>query len=352
MISRIVFTANSLDYGFVMPVNVMEALENTLLEHLKAHSKILFGSSAEALAFLSWLRSSSQLSPTTKKKWQCLLEELQKLGRVGLIDPNTNLEEVNNKHQVKTVIGDSADVVVVGGHKARELLGDNIEIQLDEDPPVVTTLFSADQTPQFQGFLELEKIGIHAFGESREEFWQKVLLPLLLISKNVYLLDKYLFSQVLQRIDQPWLQRAKPIEQLLWLLEKIDSSDTKDVHLHLVGAASKDKYSTVNRIAEIVKYLREQKKFTNEGALREISIYEATEVKKFPHDRHIRFDSGFAVLMNSGFDRLQTPTIEDEHGMGWQFITAPKRLEELRKSEKSVLERTNTQRENFMRLEW
>lgn len=352
MISRVVFTPSALDHGYVMPINVMEALENTLLDHLKSHSRILFGSGAEVQAFLIWLKSSSQLSPSTKQKWQSLLTELTKLGRVGLIDPNANLEEAHTKSDVKAVVGDSADVVVVGGPKALEILGDELEIHLDEEPPVVTTLFSADQTPQFQGLLELEKIGVHAYGESREVFWRDMLHPLLLTAKNVYLLDKYLFAQVIHRIDQPRLQRSKPSEHLLWLLDKIDASEIKGVHLHLIGAAEKDKYSISSRISEVVEYLRSQKKFNGDGAIREISIFEVNEVRKFPHDRHIRFDSGFAVLMNSGFDRLQTPSIEDEHGMGWQFISAPKRLGELRRSEKAMIDLENTLAANFLRLEW
>lgn len=352
MISRVVFTANSLDHGYVMPANMLELLENTLLEHLKSHSRILFGSGAEVQAFLAWLKTSTQISPTTKQKWQSLLAELQKLGRVGLIDPNTNLEEVHSKSEVKSLVGNSADVVVVGGPKAREILGEDLDVQLDEEPPVITTLFSADQTPQFKSFLELEKVGVHAFGESRELFWQQVLQPLLLTSKNIYLIDKYLFAQVLNRIDQSWLQRSKPSEQLLWLIGKIDSSAAKGVHLHLIGAAEKDKHTTTNRLSEVVEYLRNHLKFNSDGAIREISIFEATEVKKFPHDRHIRFDSGFAILMNSGFDRLQHPSIEDEHGMGWQFISAPKRLEDLRRSERTVLDLASTHSDSFLRLEW
>jgi hypothetical protein len=352
MITRVVFTSHSLDHGYVMPANVMEVLENTLLENLKSHSRILFGSGAEVHAFLAWLKTSTQISPATKQKWQSLLAELQKLGRVGLIDPSTNLEEVHSKGEVKFVVGKNADVVVVGGPKAREILGDDLDFLLDEEPPVITTLFNTDQTPQFKNFLELEKVGVHAFGESREVFWQQVLQPLLLTSKNVYLLDKYLFAQILHRIDHPRLQRSKPSEQLLWLLGKIDSTASKGVHIHLIGAAEKNKTSTTNRISEIVEYLRKHMKLSGEGAIREISIFEATEVRKFPHDRHIRFDSGFAVLMNSGFDRLQMPTIEDEHGMGWQFISAPKRLEGFRKSETAMMDLSTTLSQNFLRLEW
>lgn len=352
MISRIVFTANALDHGFQLPEELMDRLEDTLLDHLKSHSRILFGSGEEVQTFLKWIKESNQLSPAARSKWQTLLSELKKLRRVGLIDPNANLENALTQDDLKASVGQSADIVILGATKAKELLVGNGDFSPAEKPPVLTTLFKADQTPQFKHFLELEKIGVLPYGEFRENFWKDILHPLLLTSKNVYLLDKYLFGQVRNRIDQSWRERKEPREQILWLLDKIDSSGATDVHLHLIGASEKDKYSSRSSLTETIEYMRRYQNFETNGAIRELSIYELEDIRKFPHDRHIRFDSGFAVMINSGFDRLKRSKIEDEHGMGWQFISSEARLEELRKSEKGVLNHSSIRSEHFLRLEW
>ena len=60
-----------------------------------------------------------------------------------------------------------------------------------------------------------------------------------------------------------------------------------------------------------------------------------------PHDRHVRFNVGAAVIFPEGVDRLATPTIEDPDGLNWHYRQGSRAVEPVLAAEERVLNHRN-----------
>jgi hypothetical protein len=72
------------------------------------------------------------------------------------------------------------------------------------------------------------------------------------------------------------------------------------------------------------------------GAIRQLGVVTAALSPRLPHDRHLRFNLGVAIMIQPGFDRLQRTTIEVKEGVAWTYEWKAAAIDRLFTSEQQM----------------
>lgn len=306
-----------------LPIPAANLIHRTLLEHVNAHGRLIFGDDPEVTALLRAIKSGEGIPQDARTRWVETLTRLRKYGRIKVLHTHQSpLSDARVLDDLRANWGTVADVAIVASD-ACQALGippDVGVISLPGKTPDVAITAAASSSPVMQRLKALADNAIAPTGSDREDFWQHVLAPLASDARSVTILDGYLFKPLWDiRTQKPWA-RAWRTEHVAWLLEHLDSVMAPQAQVRLIGNRHNDyPQMTANDTAEA---LREHWKPLHIGRLQSITLLLANPRRgeRFPHDRHIRFSNGSAIEISAGLDRLRQDTIWDPDGMKWKYV--------------------------------
>lgn len=318
------------------PPSLMKSVHQVVIDTLNAHGRIVFRSDKEAKRFIEATKSSS-LSPNLVKRWEAVIYHLYKTKRARVLQPQdevsisalSKLAEIEGAWSGKvSVMVLSSDAAAAVGVPSDEGVLDDSDADLE-----LATLHSATLTKSVSNLRALAASIVFPF-KSRNVFWGEVLGPIAEVSQSVSILDKYIFKEVWYRADKPWKITKEPPEQLVWLLRNLDDEMRGGSKVHILSHSS----SSDPGLEETADAIRNAWKAPSAGRLSKVEISLSPVSKGFPHDRHIRFNTGVGIALSAGFDRLQKPECWDPSGMSWSYIYMPNDVEALRQREARALE--------------
>lgn len=307
------------------------ALRRELVELLMRHGVLRFASQAEAGLWIDSL-SLPTLSPAEKKQWQQLLLALKKHGRLSAADPAL-IEDADAAATLSDLQGlkQAAPVLSVLETGTYQRVFPTARTGSSQAFPGVEVAVagSLSQSNQYRALLDLAESGLFREGTPRQEVWNRLLGPLSSVSKEVILFDKYLFSRLFDVAD----------EQITWILKQLDQTVPVGANVKLyaargtAGAYGAEQVPADHREAE--RLLREYlpNKFDRIGSI-EVVLAESGRARHMHHDRHMRFGSGSAVELPSGFDRLEPARLRDD--FGFTYRSSPAALAGLATREQQV----------------
>lgn len=309
-----------------------------LLRALRAHGTLVFASADEARALAKVLNSEEGLPPGASKKWKGLFEEFlaRSPKRAEVLSPPASFSfaAAHQLDELRTVWAGKAEVAVLDDEQ-----GDRLGIPLDEgwlavgDGQLEVAIgSSATHCQRLTRFQDMMDRGFAPVGSPREAFWEDVLHPLARVSRTATVVDRYLLKDLLGDA------RRVGSEHVLWLLQHLEASlranglvtliverlntETAQDVLHAID----DSWPRGRGRRTAIEVILVPKSVPGRGSVR------------FPHDRHIRFDVGAAVVVPAGFDRLRGPTIWDPDGMKWDYKWAAEPLAALRTAEQRCMQ--------------
>ncbi|MEU4421496.1 hypothetical protein AB0F81_12785 [Actinoplanes sp. NPDC024001] len=336
MYARVAIASNALPTPG-LPAAVANALHQAAVEGLHAHGRLVFGSNGDAVELIKAVQSGPGLPPDARRRWSEMLIHLAKIKRITISRPDTvPVASINALADLRQHWGGHADVAVVAA-EACEPLGVPVDEWLLTDtgqrPDVATTA----TVPQCSAIKRLRGLADHATaprGSSRDQFWRDVLEPLATGAQQATVVDRYLFKALWDLTTGKHWTTGWRGEHLGWLLRRLDAVMGASAEVRLIGAASRDHPTmTAERTADALRTLWAPE---SAGRLARVTITLAAPGRpaSFPHDRHIRFSTGGAVLLAAGFDRLRAAVITDEDGMNWQYRWSRAALQELTSTER------------------
>lgn len=350
MFVRVALAPQSLlDLGEGFSIPVAKRNHRDLLRALAAHGCLVFAGPHETSTFVKIIRASDQLPPGASQKWQTLVEEFLKRQpkRVSLLEPARDFTFANlrSMKELSDVWSTNAGVAVVDSSIGGQLgiPADEGFVMLEETGLQVTLASSAAECQLMVRFQDLVDKGFLERNAQREDFWDDVLGPLALESHQATIVDRYLFNHVTRR-GQP-----RQDGHVAWLLEHLTQSLRTPGRVTLVGEQPDD--MTPSGVVESVERLHRRR-----GA-QKVEVEVAVVAQKsrasdgqllFPHDRHIRFDIGSAILLPAGFDRLGHPCVRDLDGMKWSYVWTKAALQNLISAEERCLTASGTTRTTLL----
>lgn len=339
MIARLAISPQALiDLGAGLPARQAKANHDQLLRALRAHGTLVFASADEARALAKVLKGEEGLPPGASKKWTGLFEEFltRSPKRAEVLNPPASFSfgVAHQLDELRTAWAGRADVAILDDEQ-----GDRVGIPLEEGWLAVgdgqfevATGSSAAHCRRLTRFQDMMDRGFAPVGSSREIFWEDVLGPLARVSRTASVVDRYLFKDLLgntRRVDS---------EHVVWLLQHLEASLRGNGPVTLI--AERFTTETAQDVMQAIDASWPR------GRTRSFEIVVVLVPKgmtsrrnvRFPHDRHIRFDVGAAVVVPAGFDRLRGSTIRDPDGMKWDYKWAAEPLAVLRSAEQRCVE--------------
>jgi len=317
----------------LQPLSLMKAIHLNLLEALIAHGELIFRNGEEATQFIRAAKGGA-LPPDVAKRWDAALTTLHQRGRIKIMSPPDDraISTGFALSELKDTWAGKIQVVVLGGETATKLGVPTDEgILEDEDAHIeVATVYTAGHTKAISHLRGLAESAVFPF-ETRDDFWHEVLGPVAEVSRSVTITDKYLFTDLWRRAKYPRKWRDSPAEHVSWLLENFDSSMRSSSNVHLIS------YTGEVEIKKTIDVVLDAWRPSKHGRLSSVKLTLVTKDHDFPHDRHMRFDSGVAIAVSAGFDRLRQPRIWDKHGMAWTYMYRPSDLKRLHDRELAAL---------------
>jgi hypothetical protein len=338
MIAKVALSSDAIaELSALQPAALSRAQHEALMQALEAHGLLVVSNDDERDRLVQTLKKGP-LTPGDRQRWVTLITELQKLGRIKRIAPPRErcLSEVTLLAEIADW-RDRSDVAVVTTEQANRLGVPAGGLLDDESSSVeVATAPIAAYCSRFESLRALVAEGHLPHRTPREEFWEKVFRPLVQVSRNVTILDHYLFADLVRRESQP---RSTP-EELAWLLQKLDQYGATGLSVRLLGGV--EGKGLPDDLAHAERLVKDRFTARQDGAIADISIYagrwSGRDFDRLPHDRHIRFDIGPAVKLHAGFGRLRDRTISDEDGLTWQYLWRGPALEDVRRAESRVIQ--------------
>ncbi|GAA3917694.1 hypothetical protein [Microbacterium invictum] len=192
----------------------------------------------------------------------------------------------------------------------------------DTRPKVeLCTVRDLSRSSTLQALRDLDADAHLSFGGVRKEFWAQVLEPLAVRSRTVHIVDRFIF----RRLDQNSSERDHVLPWLITRLGQLDNNDGIEVTL-----TSDDAEGFTPE-----EGLRLLRPWFQSGNLKFIEVVTAPR-NDLPHDRHIRFGCGAAILLPAGFDRLARADVRARDGVNWIYRDL-RQLGPLRNAEQMAL---------------
>lgn len=278
---------------------VQEQLSSILDKH-----GVLFQLSVHERRRLLELLKDDRLTPGEQKRWSELLVRLYKSGRFTTATPSVieNWSDVVNGRQASDLKQLAPIISLVSGSDFERLFPEDSNIHTINNAVEITTAASLSASQQYAQLESLREDGAFPEGTYREVVWDSLFKPLVQVSRQITILDRYLYARLWERDDA---YRGAP-EHLFWLLENINDTIPAGGEVVLIGAAGKyPKRSSdlPDDPQRILDYLSNtiQNQFDRIGTI-ELNVHSGQG--RMHHDRHIRFSTGHAFEVPPGFDRF------------------------------------------------
>lgn len=314
MITRINISPSALRTVSSATGRVAKHAHKQLLDMVRNHGVIVLESSDAAKELVRFLKQHDDaLPPGVRKKWMDLAIDFLKTNRMTTAKPALSLSPTTAQgfNSLSNAWSREIDVALVDP-QAAETLGvpeDEGQMVSPETGFEVVIADVATNSYHFDAIKHLVAQGSLGQGESRELFWKDVLEPLWSVSRNAVVLDRYLFSG--------FLEKGWKDEHVQWLSRKLAHARGPVGKLTLIGQDFRPSETKFQRACDNLLRL------ATEGRLHSIDLVlvppDNWKPRDYPHDRHIRFDSG-AIMPLAGFDRLSRPKISHSEGMNWKFL--------------------------------
>lgn len=140
-------------------------------------------------------------------------------------------------------------------------------------------------------------------GASREKTWSQIFRPLVGVSTEVNIFDRYMFSGLLE-LNVSGRRKKRGIDHLIWILNRLDEELPKTAEVNLfalvgepVARDNRDPTAKAYEVGDIAAALGRLEAWNRPGALH---LYLATFLD---HERHMRFNNA-AVKLTAGLDRF------------------------------------------------
>lgn len=340
MYARIAIAANALDTSG-LPNAVANLVHRAAAEGVAVHGRLVFGSDQEAVELVAAIRWGSALPQDARKRWVEVLMHLRKTNRITVRKPDAPpLASVRDLDDLCLQWGAATDVAVVAA-EVGEVLGAAAEAGRR---PEVATASTLDDCRVIRRIRSLAEEATAAYGSDRERFWGDVLEPLATGARQVTVVDRYLFKSLWDLDSEKYWTRGWQGEHLTWLLQRIDSVSESGAEVRLVGAWNPGVYPamTATSTADALKAAWAP---AGAGRLAKVTVTLASPARgvDFPHDRHIRFSTGAALMLGAGFDRLREKKIWDQDGLNWQYRWSPGAIREVEAREQRALALPHTE---------
>ncbi|KAB1925786.1 hypothetical protein F8280_10935 [Micromonospora noduli] len=331
MHAQVAIASNALDTAS-LPPDAALTIHRVFMDRLQAHGRLVFADDMDARNLLRAVTSGPGLPPQARVWWGEVLATFAKNNRVSVRQPSTTpLVQVATLAELYRHWNDSVDVAVIAT-AASAALGVPAATGFLASPghgPDVVTAHSAPTSPAIERLKDLADKGTLTHTSRRETFRQDVLTPLAAGAQTATIVDRYYFNRVWRPDDD----KNAP-GHVEWLLGALDAVMAPGAKVHIIAESQRNVSATDTAAAVHTAWNP-----PNTGRLGEavLSLIARTAPARVPHDRHIRFSTGAAVLMPSGFDRLEKPTVADPNGMNWHYCWGPTKLADLRAAEQRTI---------------
>ncbi|WP_406071151.1 hypothetical protein [Micromonospora sp. NBC_01638] len=333
MHAQVAIASNALDTSS-LPLDAALTIHRFFMDRLQAHGRLVFADESDTHDLLRAVTSGPGLPPQARILWREVLATFVKSRRVSVREPNTKpLAQVADLIELRRNWSGSIDVAVVNT-AACPVLGIPLATGLLASPgqgPDVVTTHAAATSPAIERLKDLSNQGTLTHNSPREIFRRDVFGPLAAGAQTAAILDRYYFSK-LWRPDAD-KDAAGHVE---WLLCALDAVMAPGAKVHIIAESGRNGSVSATDTAKSV-YAAWNPPITGHLSEVSLSLIKQTPQGRVPHDRHMRFSTGSAVLMPSGFDRLEKPTISDPNGMNWNYCWEPTKLDELRAAEQRTI---------------
>ena len=305
----------------ITPVSLTKVLHNNLLETIAAHGYLVFANNEEAAAFVKAIRNHKSLPTGVADKWATFLPELHKQGRMSLITspgghPIAQVRELGELQQgwkgnLDVAVLCNANAAVIGISEEEGILDDpNSHVEL-------ATFGATPHTRTLTHFRELADNAVAPYNSQRDTFWTEVVGPVATASKRATVLDGYLLTNLWRKEAHRPRSHSWDVEHVAWMLHHLDSTMRAASEVELICAYESNKlHYKAEESADIIRNFWAP---PAAGRLAKATLTLVERQKDFPHDRHIRFNTGVAITVPAGFDRLRSPRVWDKDGMAWAY---------------------------------
>lgn len=293
-------------------------IQEQLSSILDKHGVLVQPSTQERQRLLELLKGD-QLRPAEQKRWQLLLSQLNKSGRFTTATPSVieNWSDLTDGQQASSLQQLAPILSLVSEPDFSRLFPEDTNVHMINETVEITTAASLSKSRQFERLESLREDGTFPAGTHREDVWDTLFKPLTQVSKQITIFDRYLYNRLWERADP----RGDTPEHLIWLLQHINEDIPSNGEVILIGEAGKHPKRSSDLPADpqrILDYLSEsiRNQFDRIGAV-ELNVYSGRE--KMHHDRHIRFSTGHAFELPSGFDRFATLKLGDSVSFSYRY---------------------------------
>ncbi|MEU1398391.1 hypothetical protein ABZ403_20335 [Micromonospora zamorensis] len=333
MHAHVAIASDALDTSS-LPPDAALTIHRVFMDRLQAHGRLVFADESDTRDLLRAVTEGPGLPPQARVWWREVLATFAKNNRVSVRQPNTTpLAQIANLVELRRNWNGSVDVAVVAT-TACAVLGVPLATGLLATPghrPDIVTTHAAATSPAIERLKNLANQGTLTHNSPREIFRQDVFGPLAAGAQTAAIVDRYYFS----KLWRPDADKDAP-GHVEWLLSALDAVMAPGAKVHIIAENSRNGNASATDTAKSV-HAAWNPPLTGRLSEVRLSLIKQTAQGRVPHDRHMRFNTGAAVLMPSGFDRLEKPTISDPNGMNWNYCWEPRKLDELRAAEQRTI---------------
>lgn len=317
-------------------------VQKLLAEMIRTHGAMWFGSFHEAQRFVQHVRSSS-LSEAEKQLWRELLIELRMANRFAFSQTPSplELETVTDVGMLELFrAGNSDHLFILPSIQYRELFPRSFSSA--ETPALglsVATALGAHNADVVTERQDLSARGVHPHGYAREAVWSELFKPIVRFSAEIVIVDRYLFNQMVQRE----INGDVNDEHVVWLLKRIAEVAPPNTRVALM--AGTHNHPRIDNAQAVLAMLLHRWQ-PAQGSISEVGVVLARGA--FPHNRHIRLNTGSGTSLGVGFDlfegldRLKSSTLWDVDGFKWQYQWRTPPLKEMHAKEQRVATASTT----------
>lgn len=299
------------------------------IETIKAHGAFLFSSEADLVELAMFASKSTQLNANERKRFSDLLLFMKERKRL-ILDAGLRVgyEQVIDAAILKSVpLGDDL-VMVLGTEHFDRAFPDNEEGVATESGVSASLASTLTAVSSVMAKRTLAVTNKHPSGYSREAVWLELFAPIARHSRDVTIVDSYLFGEMAAR--KKGNRNAAQQEHVAWLLSKLASTAKLGTRVKLIGGYDELVPSDANEVMSMV--LSQWK--DEPRSIVELKVVMASR-HDLPHGRHLRF-GGLAFGLDEGFDRLRRPALWDVDGLNWKYLWSDAAINDLRERETRI----------------
>jgi hypothetical protein len=311
----------------------------SICEALEAHGYLVIGNNDEGRELVRAIRASGS---EAAQVWAQLVTRFKRVGRLKNIDPPcpAGLDELTEIEQLRSGWATDTDLAVFPDDRAT-LFGvpENELSQLDAPSGIeIARAAAASFAPPISRFKASRDAGVLECGATRERLWDEVLMPIARISRSLIVVDRYLFTNLGNRVAGG--QGADSF--IAWLLERLDRDAQAGCTAVLVGYDERPDGGV--RDAEAAAQLVRAVYAAGGDRLAGVDVVTTQPAGYLPHDRHISASVGVGVSFASGFGALDRTTISALEGVEWAYRFHPDAVQKLQTAEQRFLSDRSAQR--------